>query len=244
MATFVLVAGGWHGGWCWKKVAARLRELGHEVYTPSLTGLAERSHLFSDEIDLELHIADIGNLLRWEDLHDVNLVGHSYAGVVITGVADRNRDRVTRLVYFDALWPTDGDTVELLIGGDGADGVLMNGASEESAPLLAAGRETAEQMGLTDPEDIAWAAERLTPQPAGTLRQPLRLTAALDLETLAIECTDNAATDSGTRLSIDRAHEAAKRRENVKVVRLHAPHDAMITHPEESTRILHEATLR
>jgi len=86
MATFVFVAGGWHGGWCWKKVASRLRALGHEVYTPSLTGLAERSHLFSDDIDLELHIADVSNLLRWEDLHDVNLVGHSYGGVVITGV--------------------------------------------------------------------------------------------------------------------------------------------------------------
>jgi pimeloyl-ACP methyl ester carboxylesterase len=243
MATFVFVAGGWHGGWCWKKVAWRLRALGHEVYTPSLTGLAERSHLFSDDIDLELHIADVSNLLRWEDLHDVNLVGHSYGGVVITGVADRNRDRVTRVVYFDALWPTDGDTVELLIGGD-ADHVVLNGASAESAPLLAAGRETAAHMGLTDPADIAWAAARLTPQPAGTLRQPLRLTGPLDMEILAIECTDNAPTESGTRLSVDRAREAAKESANVKVVSLHAPHDAMITHPDESTRILHEATLR
>jgi pimeloyl-ACP methyl ester carboxylesterase len=242
VATFVFVAGGWHGGWCWKKVAVRLRDLGHEVHTPSLTGLAERSHLFSDEIDLELHIADVANLLRWEDLHDVNLVGHSYGGAVITGVADRNRDRVTRLVYFDALWPRDGDTVELLIGGD-ADAVVLNGSSEQSAPLLAAARETAAHMGLSDPADITWAAQRLTPQPAGTLRQPLRLSAPLDMDILAIECTDNAATDSGTRLSIDRAHDAAMQRANVTVVRLHAPHDAMITHPDESARILHEATI-
>ena len=244
MATFVFVAGGWHGGWCWKKVAVRLRDLGHEVYTPSLTGLAERSHLFSDDIDLELHIADVANLLRWEDLHDVNLVGHSYGGVVITGVADRNRDRVTRLVYFDALWPTDGDTVELLIGGDGAaDGVVLNGSSEESAPLLAAARETAAHMGLTDPEDIAWAAERLTPQPAGTLRQPLRLSAPLDMDILAIECTDNA-RDRFWDSPVDRprARRCTTTCER-QVVRLHAPHDAMITHPDESTRILHEATL-
>lgn len=244
MATFVFVAGGWHGGWCWKKVATRLRELGHEVYTPSLTGLAERSHLLSDDIDLEVHIADVSNLLRWEDLYEVNLVGHSYGGVVITGVADRNRDRVTRVVYFDALWPVDGDTVALLIGGgDGADNVVANGATEESAPLLAAGRETAQHMGLTDPEDIDWAAARLTPQPAGTLHQPLRLTSPLEVEILAIECTDNAATDSGTRLSIDRAYAAEKESPNVKVVRLHAPHDAMITHPDETARILHTATI-
>ena len=242
MATFVFVAGGWHGGWCWKKVAKRLRALGHDVYTPSLTGLADRSHLFSDDIDLEVHIADVANLLRWEDLSDVHLVGHSYGGIVITGVADRNRDRIARLVYFDALWPTDGDTVERLIGGEGAaDGVLVNGSTEESAPLLAAGRETAGHLGLTDPEDIDWAAERLTPQPAATLLQPLRLTSPLDVETLVIECTDNAATDGGTRLSIDRAYEAAQARSNVHVVQLDAPHDAMLTHPDESARILHAA---
>jgi pimeloyl-ACP methyl ester carboxylesterase len=218
--------------------------VGHDVHAPSLTGLADRSHLFSDGIDLEVHIADVANLLRWEDLFDVNLVGHSYGGIVITGVADRNRDRVSRVIYFDALWPIDGDTVEMLIGGEGsADGVLMNGSTEESAPLLAAGRETAGHMGLTAPDDIAWAAERLTPQPAGTLRQPLRLRSPLDLDTLVIECTDNAATDSGTRLSIDRAYAAAQARSNVRVVQLHAPHDAMITHPDESARILHQATV-
>jgi pimeloyl-ACP methyl ester carboxylesterase len=244
VATFVFVAGGWHGGWCWKNVATRLRALGHDVYTPSLTGLADRSHLLTDEIDLETHIADIANLLRWEDVSDVNLVGHSYGGIVITGVADRNRNRIGKLVYFDALWPTDGDTVEILIGGDGAaEGVLMNGSTEESAPLLAAGRDTAGHLGLTDPADIVWAAERLTPQPPRTLRQPLRLTSPLDLDTLVIECTDNAATDGGTRLSMDRAYEAARARSNVHVVQLDAPHDAMITHPEESARILHEATL-
>ena len=109
---------------------------------------------------------------------------------------------------------------------------MMNGPSEESAPLLAAGRETAEHMGLTDPDDIAWAATRLTPQPPGTLRQPLRLGRPFEMDILVIECTDNAATDAGTRLSVDRAHEAAEQRSNVTVIPLHAPHDAMITHPE------------
>ena len=136
---------------------------------------------------------------------------------MITGVADRNRDRIQKVVSFDALWPIDGDTVESLIGGDG---VVMNGASEESAPRLASGRETAIHMGLTDPDDIAWAAERLIPQLAGTVRQPLHLTSPFDVEILVIECTDNAATDARTRVSIDRAHVAAEERSNVAVVQL------------------------
>src|ERR1700756_204560 len=99
MATFVLVHGGGHGGWCYRKVARLLREAGHEVFTPTLTGLAERSHLVSPSTDLETHIADIVNLLAWEDLQDIILVGHSYGGMVITGVADRAADRIAELVY-------------------------------------------------------------------------------------------------------------------------------------------------
>ena len=138
MATFVFVAGGFHGGWCWQRVAMMLRELGHEVFTPSLTGLADRSHLFGPNIGLETHITDIANLLEWEDLSNVHLVGHSYAGAIITAVADRDRERVRQVVYFDALWPENGDTVEFLISGrEMAEGVLNNAASEESGPVLA-----------------------------------------------------------------------------------------------------------
>ncbi len=96
MATFVLVHGGGHGGWCYQKVARLLRAAGHEVYSPTLTGLGERSHLVSSEVDLDLQITDVVNVLRYEDLRDVILVGHSYGGMVITGVADRAADRVGR----------------------------------------------------------------------------------------------------------------------------------------------------
>jgi pimeloyl-ACP methyl ester carboxylesterase len=89
MATYVLVHGGGHGGWCYQRVGRLLRKAGHEVYTPSLTGLAECSHLLSTHVDLDLHIQDIVALLHYEDLEDVILVGHSYGGMVITGVADR-----------------------------------------------------------------------------------------------------------------------------------------------------------
>src|SRR5574340_886568 len=109
MATFVLVHGGFHGGWCWKKVTPLLRAAGHEVYTPTLTGLGERVHLASPEIDLSTHIQDVVNVLEYEDLREVVLVGHSYGGMVIAGVADRAAPRVAHLVYFDALVAGDGE---------------------------------------------------------------------------------------------------------------------------------------
>lgn len=96
MATYVLVHGGGHGGWCYRKVAALLRQAGHDVYTPTLTGLGERAHLVSGDVDLDLHIRDITAVLHYDDLRDVILVGHSYGGMVITGVADRSSDRIGR----------------------------------------------------------------------------------------------------------------------------------------------------
>jgi pimeloyl-ACP methyl ester carboxylesterase len=108
-ATYVLVHGAWHGSWCWKRVRRFLRDTGHQVFTPTLTGLGERSHLNSATVDLSTHIADVVNLLRWEDLSDVILCGHSYGGSVITGIADRVPERVRTLVYLDAFVPEDGE---------------------------------------------------------------------------------------------------------------------------------------
>src|SRR5918996_1291487 len=102
MSVYVLVGGGWLGGWCWQEVARRLREEGHDVYPVTLTGLGERVHLAAPEIDLETHITDVTNLLFYEDLNDVTLVGHSYAGIVVEGVADRVPERLSQLVYLDS----------------------------------------------------------------------------------------------------------------------------------------------
>ena len=111
MATYVLVHGGGHGGWCYQPVARLLRTAGHQVYSPSLTGLGEREHLFRCGVDLDCHITDIVNLLHFEDLRDVILVGHSYGGMVITGAADRATDRVGHLVYLDAATPVNGQAL-------------------------------------------------------------------------------------------------------------------------------------
>ena len=107
MATYVLVHGGAHGGWCYGKVAPLLRRVGQAVHAPTLTGLGERSHLVSPAVDLELHVRDVVALLHYEDLHDVILVGHSYGGMVITGVGDRAFDRIAGLVFLDAANPLD-----------------------------------------------------------------------------------------------------------------------------------------
>jgi pimeloyl-ACP methyl ester carboxylesterase len=111
MATFVLVHGAWHGSWCWKRVRAALLARGHHVFTPTLTGVGERSHLLSPHVNLKTHIEDVVNLIRWEELSDVVLCGHSYGGCVITGVADRLPNRIGAMVYLDAFTPEDGESL-------------------------------------------------------------------------------------------------------------------------------------
>lgn len=108
MATFVLVPGAWLGGWAWNDVAARLRAAGHDVYAVTLTGLGERVHLARPEVDLETHIADVVNTIRYNDLDEVYLAGHSYAGVVVTGVADRIPERLAKVIFVDSAPLADG----------------------------------------------------------------------------------------------------------------------------------------
>jgi pimeloyl-ACP methyl ester carboxylesterase len=116
LSTFVLVHGSWHGGWCWKKLMPKLDEQGHVCVAPTLSGMGERFHTASQSMGLSVHIQDIINLLEFEDLNDVILVGHSYSGMVITGVAERS-SRVNKLVYFDAIVPEHGQSMFSLMSG-------------------------------------------------------------------------------------------------------------------------------
>ena len=111
MSTYVLVHGAWHGSWCWQRVRKALQQQGHQVFTPTLTGLGERSHLLSQQINLETHIADVVNLIKWEELSDVILCGHSYGGAVISGTADRIANKISALVYLDAFVLDNGQTL-------------------------------------------------------------------------------------------------------------------------------------
>jgi pimeloyl-ACP methyl ester carboxylesterase len=179
MSTFVLIAGAGLGGWTWQKVTARLTAAGHQVYAPSLTGEADRQHLLTTETDLHTHVDDIVNLLRFEDLHDVVLVGHSYGGVVATGVAAISPERVERLVYVDApmgwshleIFPDAGN--EQMFPRQHVDGVEV---------LVMPSPELVAFYGITDPDEVAWTLERMTPHPWNATRQRLTVPdpAALD----------------------------------------------------------------
>jgi pimeloyl-ACP methyl ester carboxylesterase len=171
MATFVLVHGSWHGGWCWQRVAPVLRRLGHEVYAPTLTGLGERSHLVTRQTGLELHAQDILQVLEYEDLNDVVLVGHSYAGLIIASTAERVPRRVARLIYLDAFIPHDGKSAfELMPPGTEERWTEMARGNDKLVPPM-----SPEAMGITDAAVSAWVQSRLTPMPLLTHQQRFHL---------------------------------------------------------------------
>jgi len=179
LATYVLVPGAWLGGWAWQDVAGRLRAKGHDVYPITLTGLGERVHLARPEVDLETHIADVVNTIEWNDLDDVILTGHSYAGGVVTGVADRIPDRIQQLVYVDSAPFTDGMAMTDLYPPD-ALAALRQTVDESGEgwlypfPGFAHLAEETSIAGLGESEQAAITA-RATPQPWATYTQPLRL---------------------------------------------------------------------
>ncbi|MBA2255515.1 MAG: alpha/beta fold hydrolase [Chloroflexi bacterium] len=176
MATFVLVHGGWGGGWEWRPVADRLVTAGHVTYRPTLTGLGERRHLGHPKVDLETHIKDVIGVLEAEDLVDVVLVGQSYAGAVVTGVADRVPERIRRLVYVDAFVPRDGESVNDLSPVRFVERLRALARTDGDGwqvPL------PFDDLGL--PADIAgWYGGHLGPHPLATLDQPVRLTDAVE----------------------------------------------------------------
>jgi pimeloyl-ACP methyl ester carboxylesterase len=227
MATYVLVHGGGHGGWCYQRVARLLRSAGHQVYTPTLTGLGERSHLLSPAIDLDLHIADVVAVLDYEDLRDVILVGHSYGGMVITGVADRAAERVGRIVYLDAATPVNGqslvDVAGPIIEATRPVGQVVDGVELVLLPSPEAGLF----HGVTDPDDVAWMADRLTGHPWRCFEQPLRLTNEAALWTIPqyhIVCSSTLATRDAEMMGEARAAG--------RLWEIDTGHDLMITEPE------------
>jgi pimeloyl-ACP methyl ester carboxylesterase len=174
--TFVLVHGAWHGGWCWRHVADALREHGHRVFTPTCTGLGERAHLLSPSVTIDTFIEDIAAVLLCEELEDAVLVGHSFAGIVISGVADRMPERLRHLVYLDAV---------VLENGQCGFDILPPGVPEERTRLA---QETSgglsvpcpepEAFGVSEPDQAAWLRRRLTPHPLRCYQSPLRLDAS------------------------------------------------------------------
>jgi pimeloyl-ACP methyl ester carboxylesterase len=171
MASIVLAHGAWSAAWAWKKMRPLMRAAGHEFFSPTYTGLGERDHLARPDIDLSTHIQDVLAVLEFEDLKDVTLLGHSYGGMVATGVADKAADRIARVVFIDAFAPKDGQSLFDLVGPK-AEANMRAGAQKDGdgwkLPLNPMPPDTA-------PEDAAWAVPRRRPQPIKTFEQKITL---------------------------------------------------------------------
>ena len=209
--TFVLVHGAFHGGWCWRQVADRLRAHGHTVFTPTQTGCGERSHLMSAAITLDTFVDDIANVLIWEDLNQVVLVGHSFGGNAISGVADRMPERLRQLIYLDAAMLGNGQSMFDML--DPAVVAVRKQAIQASGGLSVAVPPAA-MFDILDPAQASAVQPRLTPHPV-----------ANGLPAVYVQCT--APVFAGLQPSRDwvRTH-------GMKTVELAAGHDAMITAPE------------
>lgn len=233
--TFVLVHGSWHGGWCWDAVVKSLAQRGHRVFAPTLTGLGERRHLLSKDVNLTTHITDVCNVIETEDLSDAVLVGHSYGGIVISGVADRMPPRLSQLIYLDALLVDPGQTVfSTFFSPEEREAVLKVVAEQGNGvgipPLPAS------LFGITDPEKLQWVQRHLSPQPVGTYEEPLQLQSELGgtLRKTYIECTQNALP------VIEPIRKRVRADSSWRVRTLDSGHDAMVSAPERLTKLLVE----
>lgn len=236
---FLLVHGAWHGGWCWRDVAGSLRAAGHEVYTPTLTGLGERAHLLSPEIGLQTHIDDILAVVRFNELENIILVGHSYGGMVITGVADKIRGKIRHIVYLDAALPRNGDT-------------MISQGPPRSPEVLAA---TEKQLRSIAPDGVAmqpfppqflgiptdhpghdWVARHMTAHPLKTWLDPIDLPngGSSGLARTYIHCNDPVLPNT----SFAWHHDQTSRDADWSSLTLATGHDAMVTAPEPLVQIL------
>jgi pimeloyl-ACP methyl ester carboxylesterase len=228
MATFVLVHGAWGGGWVWRELAPRLTAAGHHLVTPTLTGLGDRAHLLSALITIETHIADVTSTLHFADLTDIILVGHSYGGIPITAAAERERPRIRRLIYLDALIPEPGKTVF---------DILPPGAARGRR---AAADATGASIAFPPPDDSAlppgelhdWTRARVRSQPLGTYTTPLHLADppghGLPVDYLAFTDPFNEALEP----SRARARARADAPSSWTYEAWPVPHDAPLTHPD------------
>jgi pimeloyl-ACP methyl ester carboxylesterase len=229
MATFVVAHGAWSGGWSWRKIRERLRARGHEVFTPTYTGLGERAHLARPEFGLETHVQDVLGVLEYEDLRDLVLLGHSYGGMVATVVADRAPGRIRRLAYLDAFVPRDGQCLFDLVGPEERARRQALIESEGGGWRMAPNPPSPD----TSEEDLAWTLPRRAPLAARSFQEPAKLTGAADrLPKSYIYCT-RASPGDVFRQFRDRA-----RKEGWQCFDIDATHSPNVTAPDALTEIL------
>ena len=231
MTTFVLVHGAWHGAWCWRRVARLLGRNGHEVFTPTLTGLAERSHLLTPEIGLDTHILDVVNEMKWQELNNVVLVGHSYGGMVISGVAEKMEKAISSFVMLDAFMPEDGQSVVDMQPPAMRETVL----AAERAGATSLPPRPAEFFKVNE-KDRAWVDSKVTPQPVGVALQPIRLTGARDR--VAKKTYIRAA--SYPQATFDKYLGVCKADRTWRTFEIPCGHDVMVDMPERLAEVLLE----
>jgi pimeloyl-ACP methyl ester carboxylesterase len=230
MAAFLVAHGAWSAGWAWKKMRPLLRARGHELFTPTYTGLGERVHLASPQVDLETHIVDILSVLQFEDLREVVLIGHSYGGMVATGVADRAPERLAQLVYLDAFVPRDGQCFFDLLGAE------SSARMREAACTVGDGWRTPPSPVPPDTseEDVPWVAPRRVMQPLRTLEQPVHLTGAGErLPKAYIYCTRARSGDVFQQFA-----QRARTETGWRYFEIDASHNLHITAPESLATLL------
>lgn len=230
MATIVLAHGAWSAAWAWKKMRPLLRAAGHEFFSPTYTGLGERAHLAHQEIDLTTHINDVTAVLEVEDLKDVTLLGHSYGGMVATGVADKARRRIGRLVYLDAFVPRDGESLFDLVGPQAAENMRGKAMGEGGGWRIPPNPMPPD----TAPDDVAWAKPRRRSQPLKSFEQKLRLQSSGEPPPRHYIY----ATRSGPGDVFRQFGERAKSEPGWKYYEIDASHNPHITCPDALMKVL------
>jgi len=229
--TFVLVHGAWHGGWCWKRVAERLRAQGHTVYAPTLTGVADRFHAATPDTGLATQIDDIVHLIRWEELSDVVLVGHSYGGLVISGVAEKAEQAISSIVYLDAFVPENGQALVDMTGGASGEKIRKAAADGETTlPPIPS------HVFKANEADAAWIDRMCTPHPIRCFIDPVTLTGARERiarRTYILASVYGGATFVPT-------HARLKNDPAWRTYEIPCGHDVMVDMPERLTEVLLE----
>jgi len=232
--TFVLVHGASQGGWCWRRVSDRLERRGHKVFTPTLTGLGERSHLMSRDVDLDMHITDVVNVIKWESLENIGgivLVGHSYGGWVVSGVAEQMLPAISSIVFLDAFVPENGQKgLDLNSERSRAEiaRALKNGDISRPAP-------PATTWNVNE-KDRAWVDAKQTAQPIGVSLKPIKLTGARDR--VAKKTYIRAMNFENP--NFDRFYAKTKADRSWRTYEVACGHDVMIDMPDRLTEILLE----
>ncbi|MFC9454371.1 alpha/beta fold hydrolase [Streptomyces sp. NPDC056983] len=234
LPPFVLLHGGRHGGWCWRRVARRLRARGHEVYAPTLTGVGERAHLLGPEIGLDTHIEDVVGVFEFEDIHDAVFVAHSYGGMPATGAMERVAERVRTLVYLDALMPRSGQSLLDVLDDRGRE-MMTAAAARGDGWFVPVG--DASEWGVTDPVDAAWVNGKITAQPFKTLCDPVGPAERAWAHPAAfIECRPS------TPFPLDNPRARLSSASPYEYRVIEGAHDVMVTAPGQVTDLLLEVS--